>query len=156
ENELESATGLRFAATGSIQFLRDTSLRLTTGSGTSIELNAPQLSAALPGVDVAVTASRVILGGTSATAAPVAGNGTFHVAASVLEVGGGSLTVSGFGATTLGASDEIIARGAGRVGLTGNVDVVTPVINVARDAEMLLEAPTGHIQMRRPAVATSH
>jgi len=156
EGKLEAATTLRLAATQSIQFLRETSVQLVSSGASTIEFSAPQLSAGVPGINVNVAASQVILGGTDASPiVPVSGTAQLDVNAGVIELGGGALSVSGFGATSLAASDHMVAHGAGHLSLSGDLSARTPVISVAHDAETLIEASTGNVQLQQTAAQGS-
>src|SRR5262249_24906326 len=92
-----------------------------------------------------LSAARQTLSGFDAAggAAPVSGSASLHIDADTLQLGPGSMTVSGFAQSVFSAADRVVGQGTGTLQLSGSLDVVTPLITVARGANTHVEATQG-------------
>jgi filamentous hemagglutinin len=150
EAQLNVARGVRLTAT-TLDLLRDVTLDLSRRPDGAITLRAQTLHAA-PDVDARFAASHLTLQGSDAAAAamPAAGNARLSLSADTLTLGSGTVTVDGLATSTLTARREVVGEGEGTLRIAGNLDVETPLITVASDADTAIELTAGAAQLSSP------
>jgi filamentous hemagglutinin family protein len=110
---------------------------------TEISLLTPTLSNSAGAADSTFTATTITLGSdgvAEAAAAPTPGAGTVAFNADQIDLGTGTLALSGFGQTTLTAGAGVVGTGIGGVTTSGNLTVTTPLITTQPGATTALSA----------------
>ncbi len=108
----------------------------------SLSLSAPSLRHFGSG-DVAFAAAEIILGNSTLGAAaspPTTSAGALRFQADTVELGAGSLRLDGFDSIQLGATESIRIDGTGGLGVSGNLELVTPAIMTSTGATHVLDA----------------
>jgi hypothetical protein len=145
---LETAASIRIASETSIDLLQGVSLGSSSGSASPIHditLVGTALNNFVDSSASSFAATKISLGGnnTSTPSAPASGTGTLTFSADEIDVGPGTLALSGFTQTSMQAINAVVGTGTGGLVASGNVDIRTGLITTATGATTTVSAPEG-------------
>lgn len=152
QSALGQAAAIRLASDGAIDLYTPVLLGVASGASspslTSLTLAAGSLvnqGGASGSVFGAKTLTLEGAAGATAPVAPVAatGGGSMLFVAGELDVGTGSLTISGFQDTSIRASSAVVGQGVGEVVAGGNLSVTSPTLTAVSLAQTGFAAPLG-------------
>ena len=147
--QLAMAQSVQLKAVQSIDLLRSVALDLSGTAGSRIELNTPHLNAAMPGLSANFAAGDISLTGAVGVAATAATPGTSNLQmhAGTLQLGPGNIAVDGFAQSVWTGTSAVVGHGIGQLSLSGNLDVLAPLVTVASDADTVLSLPGGNLRL---------
>ena len=156
---LSAASSVRLAGLSSIEL--DGPVNLAASSATNpiqeISLVTPSLlTPAGSTFSSSFNASKIVLSGgatpASSGAAPGTGSGSLLFAGNEIDVGPGTLSVSGFGQTTLQANGAVVGNGTGTLLVTsGNVDIASRLLTTTDGATTTISASGTGAQLQLDA-----
>ncbi|HEY4366976.1 MAG TPA: filamentous hemagglutinin family protein [Steroidobacteraceae bacterium] len=162
ESTLHNVAALRLAA-DTIDFQRNVAIDLSGNSASEIELHAAALNALAPNLSTQFSAHSITLsspekiptesstGDSTETPVPVpppfAGSARFGLTADTLQLGPGATDIAGFSQSTWVARQQVVGTGAGKIRLSGNLDVTTPIITLASDGDTSVDASQGNVRL---------
>lgn len=152
QDSLDEVRALALTASESLEFRRSTTLDLGNASGTRLELRAPVLLGSGNAV-VSLVADSVAFGGAAAagTTAPQAGTAQLTTHSRSLELQGGNLDLAGFARSTLTADQQVVASGTSHYRASGDLEINSPRILVASNADTSLDVATGAVRLASSA-----
>jgi filamentous hemagglutinin len=120
-----------------------------------ISLLAPTLNNLAGAAASNFSAGQITLGSNGAAgASPVAGSGSAVFSAREIDLGSGTLSLSGFGQTTLTASSALVGIGTGGLTTSGNLDVQSNLITTQAGATTSLSASNGEVHLQSAGSAS--
>jgi filamentous hemagglutinin family protein len=138
---LQKASSVSFVASDTVDFFDSVQLGGTGSSLKQISIQASALQSVGSDIHVTLEASKIALkGATAESADPVAGTNSLHLAASELAIDEGSLSLNGFGTTTIDASTRVRGEGKASLLVAGDLTLNTGVLTTASSANVLLQS----------------
>ncbi|HVN44296.1 MAG TPA: filamentous hemagglutinin family protein [Steroidobacteraceae bacterium] len=131
------------------------SFSLSSANATPIEqitLVTPALNNSGGATVATLSANTLALVGTASaqTLAPAAGTGRIAFAGQEIDLGPGSLTLSGFGETTLQAGEAIVGEGVATLSTSGDLAIASRLLTTAGGATVTVAAPSGQLSLVAP------
>ncbi|MBS0379233.1 MAG: filamentous hemagglutinin family protein [Proteobacteria bacterium] len=140
---IQKASGVTFSSQSAISVNETVDLAAAPGAAPigAINFITPGLSSGSGSSSATFAANVITLSSPSGTAAAVQpGQGTLSLSAREIDVGPGSMGLSGFGTTTLDASNRIVGTGTGSLTVSGDLALLAPVITSASDSQTQITA----------------
>jgi len=153
-DELNQGVSLRIAANSSIDLLAPTRIAATAGRLQQIDLQTPLLRNLAGAATSSFDADLITLGSpASSPAALSAGGGQLELSAARIEIGPGSLALSGFASTLVQGTTAVVGSGSGSLVSSGNMRISTPVLTTDDGATTTIAAPDGSLVTQAMAAA---
>jgi filamentous hemagglutinin family protein len=134
-SELSSAGAIRLASQGAINLYQATQLGATTAGGgyslTSLDISAQSINSQAAGSNGTFIAKAITLEGAATAAAPTSGSDTISFSGNEIDLGNGSLSLSGFKTAQLNATQLVVAKGNGSLQAAGDLAITAPVVTAA-------------------------
>jgi filamentous hemagglutinin family protein len=155
ESSLQNVRALNFSA-GSMEFNRNVAINLSA-AGSEIDLHTTALSATGNNLSARFAGGTIVLSGSATSASAAAPNGgtsQLQLTADTLQLGPGSTDISGFSQSNWTATRQVIGSGTSDVRISGDLNVTTPLIAFAHDANTSIDVSHGTARLiGAPAVA---
>jgi filamentous hemagglutinin len=156
---LQSAGSLRLASAGAINLFTPVALGAASASQTPSMTSLTLMASAINNVngnDALFAAKTLTLNGLSggASVAPASGSGALTFNAGELDLGPGTLLIQGFGSTDALVSGAIVGRGAGGIGVGGDLSLTSSAVTAASGSQTQISA-TGNLQVLASGAAPS-
>ncbi len=137
---LTHAGTVRLASADAIEIAQAVNLGGAGSSIGEIDLVSPGL---IDGANAAASFGADLItltGSANALAPPLVGSGTLALTAREIDIDAGNFGLSGFGATTLDASNVLVGNGSGSFSAAGNVSILSPLLTAASEAQTQVTA----------------
>ena len=143
---LGKAGTVTFSAQNAIDIEEPVNLGGAAGDAiTAITVSAPGLTNAAGDGASSFSAGLITLAGSAGNStATQAGSGTLGFTGREIDIGPGTLGLSGFASTILDASNVMVGMGSGSLLANGNLTLLTPVLTAASDSQAQITA-TGNL-----------
>jgi filamentous hemagglutinin family protein len=148
--ELQSAGAVRLASAGVIDIATPVSLGVSGSSPSglgSLTLIASSINNLATGASQLAAQTLTLQGVGASATTPVAGTGALNLTATTLQIGAGTMAISGDAQTTLQASGMLVGQGAGTLLIAGDAQISAAALTATSGSATTISLPTGTLSI---------